>query len=42
MGYILKVKFDLQPEILPEIIEVATILEAPKAKESRRKRKQET
>jgi len=42
MGYILNVEFDLQPEILPEIIEVTTILEAPKAKESRRKRKQET
>jgi len=42
MGYILNVEFDLQPEILPEAIEVTTIPEAPKAKESRRKRKQET
>jgi len=42
MGYILNVEFDLQPEILLKAIEVTTVPEAPKAKESRRKRKQET
>ena len=42
MGYILNLKFDLQPEILPEAIEVTIAPEAPKTKESRRKRKQET
>jgi len=42
MGYILNVEFDLQPEILPEAIEITTVPEAPKAKEIRRKRKQET
>jgi len=42
MGYILNVEFDLQPEILPEAIEVTTVPEAPKGKESQRKRKQET
>jgi len=42
MGDILNVKFDLQLEILPEAIEVTTAPEAPKAQESRRKRKQET
>jgi len=42
MGYILSVEFDLHPEILPEAIEDTTVPEAPKAKESGRKRKQET
>jgi len=42
MGHVLNVELDLQPEILPEAIEVTTVSEAPKDKESRRKRKQET
>jgi len=41
MGYILNIEFDLQPEVLPEAIEVTTASEVPKAKENRRKRKQE-
>jgi len=35
-------KFDLQPEVPPKAIEVTTISKAPKAQESRKKRKQET
>jgi len=35
-------KFDLQPEVPPNAAEVTTISEAPKAQESRKKRKQET
>jgi len=42
MGHVLNLEFNLQPEILPEAVEVTTVREAPKAKESRRKRKQET
>jgi len=34
-------KFDLQPEVLPTAAEVTTVTEAPKAQESRKKRKQE-
>ena len=34
-------KFNLQPEALPTAAEVTTITEAPKAQESRKKRKQE-
>jgi len=38
----LNLKFDLKPEVPPNAIEVTTISEAPKAQESRKKRKQET
>jgi len=42
MGQVLNLEFDLQPEVLPEAIEVTTVPEVPKTQESRRKRKQET
>jgi len=35
-------KFDLQPKFLPTAAEVTIVTEAPKAQESRKKRKQET
>jgi len=35
-------KFDLQREVLPTAAEVTTVNEAPKAQESRKKRKQES
>jgi len=35
-------KFDLQSEVPPNAAEVTTVSEAPKAQESRKKRKQET
>jgi len=42
MGQVLNQEFNFQPKVLPEAIEVTTVPEAPKAQESRRKRKQET
>jgi len=38
MGHVLNLEFDLQPEILPEGIEITIVPKAPKAKESRRKK----
>jgi len=35
-------KFDLQPKVLPTAAKVTIVSEAPKAQESRKKRKQET
>jgi len=37
----LNLNFDLQPEVLPTAAEVTIVTEAPKAQESRKKRKQE-